>query len=190
MRTLEETRKYLQIPNTRIYTAWDINGALRAYAIEGKGADLNGYVHEWGGGVASLLALFAHIRKVQQRPITIIVPQHSQNLMRALKTQGMQVNEGYLGMIKLLNTNALFNKIKRFARSIGIDDFILELRPDGRFYIGCEEAVFTSESEHDVIKLLFGPSRPSELHHFDPRTIATLERVLPLQMWIWGWDSI
>ena len=51
LRTLSETQAYLQIPNSRVYTAWDENGMIQAYAIEGKGADLNGYVHEWGGGV-------------------------------------------------------------------------------------------------------------------------------------------
>ncbi len=189
MRTLEETRRYLQIPNMRIYTAWDERGVLKAYAIEGKGADLNGYLHEWGGGVSNLLPLFAHIRKVQNRPITVIVPQHSQNLMRKLQEHGLKANEGYLGMIKILNPASLFNKVKRFARAIGVDDFAIEDR-QGKFYLGSSEGLFSTDSEQDMVKLLFGPSKPSEIHNFDAAVNATLDRVLPLQMWIWGWDSI
>ncbi|MGE3756725.1 MAG: GNAT family N-acetyltransferase [Pseudobdellovibrionaceae bacterium] len=45
-RSAEEVRKFMQIPNTRIYSAWDSVGSLAAYAIEGKGADLSGYIHE------------------------------------------------------------------------------------------------------------------------------------------------
>jgi GNAT superfamily N-acetyltransferase len=122
LRTLDETAKYLQIPNTRVYTAWDQAGVLKAYAVEGKGADLNGYIHEWGGGVSELLALFSHIRKVQKRPITVISPSHSENLVRQLKAKGAVANEGFLGMIKLLNTNSLFGKIKRHQNQTSFAD--------------------------------------------------------------------
>ena len=189
MRTLEETRRYLQIPNMRIYTAWDARGALKAYAIEGKGADLNGYIHEWGGGVSSLVPLFAHIHKVQARPITVIVPEHSRNLMGRLREHGLKVNEGYLGMIKILNHASLFNKVKRFARSLGVEDFAIEFR-EGKFYLGTSEMLFSTDAEQDIVKLLFGPAKPSEIHDFEPTTNAVLDRILPLQMWVWGWDSI
>ena len=49
IRTTEDIRRFLKIPNSRVYAAWDTKGLLQAYAVEGKGADLNGYVHEWGG---------------------------------------------------------------------------------------------------------------------------------------------
>ena len=42
VRTIEETRKFLSIPETKVYTAWEPNGQLAAYAIEGKGIDLGG----------------------------------------------------------------------------------------------------------------------------------------------------
>lgn len=189
LRTVEETRKYLQIPNSHVYTAWDANGVLKAYAIEGKGADLNGYVHEWGGNVPALLSLFQHIRTVQKRTITIIVPGHSQNLIKSFRERGLQINEGFLGMIKILNTANLFSKIKRHARGIGIQDLVLDFI-DGKYYMGAGENVFLTDSEHDVVRLLFGPQRPSQIHDFDANTAAVLDRVLPLNMWVWGWDSV
>ena len=188
LRTSEETRKYLQIPNSRVYTAWDTSGQLKAYAIEGKGADLNGYIHEWGGGVSALMPLFAHIRKTQGRPITVIVPGHSQNLIRTFQSHGIALNQGYLGMIKILNHKNLFAKLKRHSRHLGIADFILD-QQDGRFFIGTKEQIFVTESEHDIVRLVFGPQKASQIHDFGPGS-ATLETVLPLQMWMWGWDSI
>lgn len=188
LRTPEETHKYLQIPNSRIYTAWGPDGQLKAYAIEGKGADLNGYIHEWGGGVSALMPLLAHIRRAQGRPITIIVPGHSKNLIRTLEGQKIAVNQGYLGMIKMLNTQSLFTKIKRHARHLGIPDFVLEAR-DSRFLIGTKDQVFMTESEHDIVRLIFGPKKASEIHDFGTGATA-IETVLPLNMWIWGWDSI
>jgi predicted acetyltransferase len=49
IRTVRDINAYLQIPNSRVYTAWDKNNQLLAYAVEGKGADLTNYIHEWGG---------------------------------------------------------------------------------------------------------------------------------------------
>ncbi|MBY0386100.1 GNAT family N-acetyltransferase, partial [bacterium] len=57
-RTADDIKKYLQIPNSRIYTAWNKNNQLEAYAIEGKGIDLQGYIHEWGGNTSALIELF------------------------------------------------------------------------------------------------------------------------------------
>lgn len=188
LRTIEETRKYLQIPNARVYTAWDAQGQIKAYAIEGKGADLDSYIHEWGGGVSSLMTLFAHIRKSQGRNITVIIPGHSQNLMRALQEQSVAINQGYLGMIKILNPQNLFAKLKRHSRHLGISDFVLEMR-DGKYFIGGKDQVFMTESEHDIVRLVFGPQKASQIHDFGKDT-EILEKVLPINMWIWGWDSI
>ena len=48
-RTHDDLRSYLEIPNTNVYTAWDTSNRLVAYAVEGRGADLTNYIHEWGG---------------------------------------------------------------------------------------------------------------------------------------------
>lgn len=189
LRTIDETRKYLQIPNSRVYTAWDQNGTLKAYAIEGKGADLDGYIHEWGGNVKALASLFNHVRQSQKRSITVIIPGHSQNLIRMLTSQNILVNEGFLGMIKVLNTQNLFSKIKRYARGLGVQDLVLDYT-GGKFYMGAGENVFMTDSERDIVRLIFGPMKPSEIHDFDKETAETLDRVLPLSMWVWGWDSV
>ena len=66
VRTLEEFKKFTQIPNSRIYTIWSPEGALLAYAIEGKGVDLQNYIHEWGGGVSAILNLLGYIWEQKQ----------------------------------------------------------------------------------------------------------------------------
>lgn len=190
LRTVEETRKYLQIPNSRVYTAWDASGSLKAYAVEGKGADLSGYIHEWGGGVQALMALFSHIRKAQNRNITVIIPQHSQNLRKAFEMQSpkIQINEGFLGMIKILNPQNLFAKVKRYSRNMGVPDLVLETR-DGKFYLGSKDQIYVTESEHDIVRILFGPSKASQVYDFG-KDAELIEKCLPMNMWVWGWDSI
>lgn len=188
-RTLDDVRASLAIPNSRVTTAWDVTGKLAAYAVEGKGADLNGYVHEWGGSTSALMSMLTHMRALQKRDLTLIAPPHAQNLLASLKAAGCREHRGFLGMVKLLKTSSLFAKIQRHARTLGISDLLLEER-DGKFHFGRTGHVYSTDSVTDILRLLFGPEKPSTLHSFDAATADALDRTLPLRLWIWGWDSV
>jgi len=189
IRTVEETRKFLSIPQTQVYTAWDSSGQLAAYAVEGKGVDLSNYIHEWGGSVTAILTLLSYIRREKQKPVTIIVPRHSQNLLQRLREKPVTYNQGYLGMIKILNLDQLAAKIKRAFRSEGIADIVLEKRGD-QYLIGCNGDLAVLSGEANLTHLLFGPVEIETLDVFKPQTREILARILPLNLWIWGWDSI
>jgi GNAT superfamily N-acetyltransferase len=189
VRTVDETRKFLSIPQTQVYTAWDASGQLAAYAIEGKGADLGGYIHEWGGSVSALMTLLSFIRREKQQAITIIVPRHAQNLIQRLREKPVTYNQGYLGMIKILNFEQLAAKIKRAFRAEGVSDIMLE-KQDGKYVFGCHGDLAVLEGETNLTHLLFGPVDFHELGVFRPETCETLAKILPLNLWIWGWDSI
>ncbi len=188
-RTVEDVRESLVIPDSRVTTAWDSLGRLVAYAVEGKGADLNGYIHEWGGSLPNLLSLFTHIRLTQKRTLRLIAPAHAENLIAKLTELGLPKHVGHLGMMKLLKPDSFFSKVQRHARSLGIADLILE-KKNGKFYFGRGLHVYSTDSEADILRLLFGPTPPSELHNFDQATADTFDRLLPIPMWIWGWDSV
>lgn len=182
VRSAEEVRKFLSIPNTRVYCLWDNNNALKAYAIEGKGLDLDGYIHEWGGDVPALMQLFSYIREKQNRPVVVISPANSQNLIKTLRKSKAVYSEGFLGMIRILQHENLFSKVHRYARSLGIDDFVLE-KKDDTFFIGRGEQVFQTKDLKDLSRLLFGPYDFTE-------NVSILNPILPIPMWIWGWDSV
>lgn len=189
VRTIDEVRKYLNIPNSRVYTAWDGHNQLQAYAVIGKGADLDGYIHEWGGGVSKVMPLVQFAIEQQKRPLNLITPPQCQNLIRQLEAQGATTHQGVLGMIKILNMGPMLTKIKRYARHMGLQDLILEQR-DGRAYFGFRHEIFSTDSETDMVRLLFGPTRASQLHDFDAATAGAFETIFPIPMWIWGWDSV
>jgi N-acetylglutamate synthase-like GNAT family acetyltransferase len=188
-RTLDDVRASLAIPNTRVSTAWDTTGKLAAYAIEGKGADLNGYVHEWGGSTSALLALLTHMRAQQKRDLRIIAPAHAVNLVSRLAELGCTQHSGFLGMLKILKTEALFTKLNRYARALGISDLVLEVR-DGRSHFGRGTQVYSTDSDADLLRLLFGPEKPSAIHKFDAVTAEAFDEILPIPIWVWGWDSV
>jgi predicted GNAT family N-acyltransferase len=190
IRTLEEFEKYLKIPNSRLHTAWNKEGKVEAYAVEGKGADLQGYIHEWGGTIDGITALLANIRRDLNKSITLITPVHAQGLIKRLENLGARKVEGFLGLIKITNETSLFNKIIRNARQEwGINQFVLEKR-DGFYFYGIGEDLFKTDQQSDIVKLIFGPQKPSKLHDGGPMVNAQLDRMLPIEMWIWGWDSI
>jgi GNAT superfamily N-acetyltransferase len=188
IRTPEEIRKFLNIPNSKVFTAWDQSNNLVAYAVEGKGADLGGYIHEWGGSVTKLISLLSYVRKELGKPLTILCPEHSQNLIGRLLPYTSVRNDGYLGMIKITNPESFCKKIQRaFASSSFFKgEFIFEFR-EGAFYFGTGSKVFRTDNASEIVKLVFGPSSYSstpahQLNQFDP--------IFPIQMWMWGWDSI
>ncbi len=187
-RSLEDIRKYLNIPQTQVYTAWDQKNQLVAYAIEGKGVDLKGYIHEWGGGLQEIVALLNFIQS-QNAEITMMVPRHSQNLLAFLKTQRVLCNEGFLGMVKIVAHEQLFAKIKKAFRGQGIADFVLEKQED-LYVFGTSKNLITIRGEENLTRLLFGPINYADLNIFDAETLQKLDRLLPLGFWMWGWDSI
>lgn len=181
IRSLEEFKHHLKIPNSRIYTAWNEQNQICAYAVEGKGADLDGYIHEWAGNVPELLSLLSHIRKDQGRNLVMLVPGHSKNLIGEL-SKFAQRNEGFLGMIRILHHENLFEKIHRYARQMGVTDFVCEKQGD-EYLIGRKDDYFKTSDLKTLTRLLFGPYDNSE-------NVSNLDPILPIPMWIWGWDSV
>jgi N-acetylglutamate synthase-like GNAT family acetyltransferase len=189
VRTLDDIKKFLAIPKTKVYTAWDTHGKLAAYAIEGKGADLGGYLHEWGGSVQSMLALIAWIQTQRTSALTLIAPKNAQNMISHLETHGAIKNNGYLGMIKILNFDQLVQKVKRAFRAEGIADIVLEKTPAGVIFgIGTE--IYTLEKDAHIAHLLFGPIDYDQLDFLSDTARVKLTKLLPLPLWLWGWDSI
>lgn len=189
VRSVDDIKRFLSIPQTKVYTAWEANGQLAAYAIEGKGIDLGGYIHEWGGSVSKLLALFKYIRDEKKQPYTVICSRHSTHLIESLQKLPVTQNDGFLGMIRFVQFDQLAAKIKRAFRAEGIANIVLEKHPE-HFIFGIGQDLFTLKNESDLIRLLFGPVDYRALNMFQENTIQGLEKILPLKLWIWGWDSI
>lgn len=189
VRTVDDIKKYLTIPQTKVYTAWSSDNTLVAYAIEGKGADLGGYIHEWGGNVSKMLALLSYIRKTKNEAFTIICPEHSINLIQNLAKIAEVKNHGFLGMIKIVNFPQFSSKIKRAFRAEGVSDIVIEQHQD-HYLFGFSNQLYTLNNESDIVRLLFGPVNYEDLELFNEENLKKLKKIFPLQFWIWGWDSI
>lgn len=189
VRGLEDFKNFLKIPNSNLFTAWDQNNQLVAYAVEGKGMDLINYVHEWAGQTEALLDLFQYIRSQKNAPITIMVPAHSQNLKTKISQVASLSHQGYLGMLKIVNKDALLNKVKKAFRAEGFDKVVLE-QQNQHCVFGFGTDLYTLEKESDLIQLIFGPLDVNTLDFVSTEAKQKLSTLLPMPLWIWGWDSI
>ena len=190
VRNASDIRTYLKIPQTRIYTAWNrLTNALEAYVVEGKGVDFANYIHEWGGNVSSILSLLKTLTKMRKDNLTIILPPQSQNLQRKLLEHGGDMHKGILGMIRLTNPVSITKKIKKAARAQGFDQFVFEYR-NGKYYFGNGSEVYQTDSDRDMIRLIFGPLKPDQIHPFSKEVSDVFNEIFPIPFWVWGWDSI
>lgn len=189
VRNLEDFRQFLKIPNSNLFTAWDPQNQLVGYAVEGKGADLINYIHEWGGQADALLDLFQYIRNEKKEAITIMVPAHSQNLRNKLDKTASLSHQGFLGMLKIINSETLLNKIKKAFRAEGFDKIVIEKQGE-KIVFGFGSDLYTLDKESDLVQLLFGPMNVNALDFVSTDTKHKLSTLLPMPLWIWGWDSI
>lgn len=195
LRTDSEIRKFLKIPNSQIFTAWNDSNQLLSYAVVGKGADLIGYVHEWGGRVKPLLNLLNYIVQSKKDPITIISPHHCLQLNSILQSSAKSVHFGYLGLIKILNKDRILMKINRFlkARGLGAYEFISDgeqVSLTRMTSLQAEPYSFVFKNEKDLVKFLFGPYQEVFLERFPNWIGKDFKSIFPISMWIWGWDSV
>lgn len=189
VRTIEDFRQFLKIPNSNLFTAWDQSNQLVAYAVEGKGADLVNYIHEWSGQVEPLLDLFRYIRAQKKETITVMCPAHSRNLREQLTLASSFSHQGYLGMLKMVNSESLLNKVKKAFRAEGHEKIVLEKQGD-HYVFGFGTDLYTLDKETDMVQLLFGPLKADSLDFASTETRQKLSELLPMPLWIWGWDSI
>ncbi len=190
IRVQQDIEQFLKIPQTELYTAWNQQtNALEAYCVVGKGADFTNYVHEWGGGVAAIQTLVKHIQNKKQTTITLITPPQCQNLIQKMESGGAKKFFGVLGMVSIINPTSFCKKIKKGARAIGYNDFVFEYR-DGQYYFGYGEEIYQTDSNHDIIRLVFGPAKPDQIHSFSDKALDALNDIFPIPFWVWGWDSI
>ncbi|MCJ8278003.1 MAG: hypothetical protein MJK18_14270, partial [Bdellovibrionales bacterium] len=74
-------------------------------------------------------------------------------------------------------------------RTMGYDAFIFDYR-DGIYYFGYEDEVYQTDSDQDIVRLVYGPLSPEQIHAFNPSSLEALIEIFQIPFWVWGWDSI
>lgn len=189
VRTVEDIQQYMNIPNSNIYTMWNPQNQLVAYAVEGKGVDLQNYIHEWGGSTPDILDLISYMIQSEKQTYTFMCPHHSLNLRNKLRMMCDFSNDGFLGLIKINNFDRLASKIKKMFLAEGIDQITLE-KKDGEIIFGHKTDLYNLKNENDFVKILCGPTSLKDLGFVSADVCKVFDKVFPIPLWVWGWDSV
>ncbi len=187
VRSNNEIKAYLQIPNSNIYSLWGQNNELLAYAIEGRGVDLGNVVHEWGGGVHHLNQLIAHILKKQSQ-LQMIASSTAINLVETLKKNFKTThNTRTLGYMKPLNVKNIHAKVLRWARIQG-EYHLQTFHQNDEVYLRYKSKNYRLPNEQALTRLIWGPIDPNIFQNLPSDMHDALMKVFPLPLWVWGWD--
>lgn len=108
-------RKLMALPRTSFYVV-EIAGRIVAYGVVGKGHDLGGCLHEWGGDEILLPVLVSAIFSLRKEDeLYVMSPTWKLQAARAMGFHGANAHAGPLAMLRVLDRPAL-------CSSLGIDD--------------------------------------------------------------------
>lgn len=200
IRTRRETAALLGAPGMRVFVherggengdAHD--GAIDAYLCLGRGGDMVGAAHEWGGDTDALLRLLrAALAEPDVAPLYLMAPLTADGtpaagLTARLRELGVPSAPGVLAMGKLLDPRAAIRLVEDAAcAAIAWNDD--PDRPASRTATGPRGAVRVGDDR--LLELLFGVSGRREAADAFERAVGTTIPSLPLAPFLWGLDSI
>lgn len=195
-RTLGESRALLGGPGVDTLVL-ERGRDVAAYACVGRGADLAGCMHEWGGASDDVLLLAReHLRRRTlagaSPPLYLMSPSDAHALHARLAELGVEGHRGVLGMVKLLDLPGATDFVRRAARgrvTAGIgatrDEGVTLL--DARFIGPSGELTLQPDQ---LLDLLVPPRGERAAIDTLERATGTTLPSLPLPLYLWGLDSI
>lgn len=124
-RTQEELRQLLAIPGMTILVH-EQAGEVDGYACAGKGGDLQGVVHDWGGAPGVVLSLAHAHATALDHPVVVLGPEPGSPHSSFFEQAGMFASTGILGMGVLLDVD----RARHMAQDASISQ-LDELFPPG-----------------------------------------------------------
>lgn len=179
-RKKEAFLKNLLIPDMEILCALKENKVI-AYTIRGKGSDFKSTIHEWGGEFDALIMLLNRNLENEGKTTYLISP-GKEELNSILEEKNLPPHLGKLGMIKLLNPEGLLNKLSSFKikTSAAANDTIR---------ISSENKTLVID-EKELCKFIFGTTDEFNFSECEHLSLKELFQNLPLNLFVWGLDSV
>lgn len=190
-RTPVETASLLRCPGMEVRVL-EREGQIVAYACRGRGRDLQNTVHEWTGSLEDVLALLRVHREETgaDQPLCLSGPASRWDLRERLEALGLESRVGPLAAAKLLGRAAAArllqeqlgpeSSVRVEPTALGAPPRVELVGPHGR-----------GELTDDVLlALLFGTEEVQpEIEALGQSFGLDLSR-LPLDLYVWGLDSI
>lgn len=195
----EELAALARIPDLEVLVARDARG-IAAFAMQGRGEDFAGVVHEWGGDAMGVLRCLAGWLPgaSDERGLLLLAPSQRTELAWRLRSAGARSIEHPLAWMRIASGAALAADLAALAPPLAARLDVVEARSGeerafGRLRdeVGHAGVDLTQEA---LLALLFSPAT-------DPAHAAARDRLqavvppavldaLPLPFFVWGLESI
>ncbi len=186
-RTLAETMALLQGPGITAIVREDEAGAIVSYIVMGRGHDLQGMVHEWGGDTQSVLACVRGLLQClpEECPgLYLMCPVTSVDMRQTLLDLEIPALEGILGMARIIDMGAMAKIFERF----GDARLTVTPEPEGLRLEG--PAGSTVLDAQKVLLALMPPQGNRGVVDALETELGLRFDALPLSPFTWGLDSI
>ena len=185
-RNPRETRALILGPGIRALVH-ETGGEIDAYALEGRGEDLGGVIHEWAGSLFAVLACIAaqldHLGP-QDDGLWCLVPANQFEMQAALNAMEVPGVLGVLGMAKLLDLPLAadwFNRVTPTQVRAEVDGEVVQVHGAGG------EILLNQEQ---LLSALIPPKAKREIVASIENQLGVELPNLPQQPFLWGLDSI
>lgn len=186
-RTADETATMLGVPSMQAHVC-ERDGKVVGYACMGRGEDLAGVVHEWGGEPDTVLPIINRIwidGEGQRERLFMMIPDTETDYLAYFKFVRANGAKGILAMAKLASTEAAAIVINAAtpddvtAKPVG-DDAIQVTGPTGSICL----------TGHEILLALCPPRGDRRVTDVVESEIGAVLPGLPLKPFVWGLDSI
>lgn len=188
LRTPGSLRRLASAPECKTVVA-TLNGSAVAYASIGRGDDLGGVVHEWGGSEEGLAECLHQLSQTHGELTLLEGPVH-ERATRLLRMKGARPHPGTFGLMRILDADTLWKDLCTDDETLNTMRLEADLDHANTFLFKTKEREFVL-SHQSALSLLFGPGLPRTLSlGLAQAEREAIGRRLPWPLFIWGFDSI
>jgi N-acetylglutamate synthase-like GNAT family acetyltransferase len=189
-RAAKEYETFFSLPRIKALVALR-DGKVSAYAVQGLGRDLKGFMHDWGGEPQDLLCLARELSTQSETGELYVLAPTCENDFTSLLVD-MDVPRAYmkLVMLNVIDVEGVSSIVSDYVSAkLGLDFRITQDAAGVKISVGSEEAYI--DPPRMLAGVLFGPEPPSTfLSNLSAETLSALDKALPIPLFIWGLDWV
>ncbi len=143
----------LHCPKEKIFIA-ERDGEVLAYAIDGKGEDMSGWIVDWAGSVEGIIGCIATALEGRSSPLRIALPEADSSFAGELTDLGFPVDTRPTAMVKVIDLQSMLSKT--CSEMTGTTS-------NGTYTLKSGDVEMRTTGAGLVSRVLFGPEPLSEL---------------------------
>jgi GNAT superfamily N-acetyltransferase len=186
-RTRAETAAMLAVPGMDAYVC-EHDGKITGYACMGRGEDLDGVVHEWGGSPEGVLPIVNRLwmeSEGKRERLFMMIPDTEADFLAYFRFVRSNGAKGILAMAKLGDVEAIARTIEAATPD---DVTVTAIRENAVEVTGPSGSIVLTD--HEILLAICPPRGDRRVTDVVESEVGVALPELPLKPFVWGLDSI